>query len=45
VAPILRDRGSGLAWLELGEHGSGANLAGGTLGGADHVEVAGSAMV
>jgi hypothetical protein len=32
-----------VAWPEPGEHGGGANLVGGTLGGANHGEVAGSA--
>jgi hypothetical protein len=45
VAPVLRDRGGGLAWLEPGEHGGGANLAGGAMGGTDHEVVAGSATV
>jgi hypothetical protein len=45
VALVLRDRGGGLAWLEPSEHGGGANLAGGALGGTDHEEVAGSAAV
>jgi hypothetical protein len=43
VAPVLRDRGGGLAWLEPGEHGGKVNLAGGVLEGADHREVVGSA--
>jgi hypothetical protein len=42
VAPVLRDRGGGLAWPEPGEHGCRVNLAGGVLGGADHGEVVGS---
>jgi hypothetical protein len=41
VPPVLWDRGGGLAWLELGEHGGGANLAGGSLGRPVHGEVAG----
>jgi hypothetical protein len=45
VAPVLRDRGGGLPWLEPGEHGGGGNLAGGALGGTDHEEVASSAVV
>jgi hypothetical protein len=44
VAPVLRDRGGGLAWPEPGEHGGGVNLAGGVLGGADHGEVVGSVV-
>jgi hypothetical protein len=38
---VLRDRGGGLAWLELVDHGGGANLAGGSLGRPVHGEVAG----
>jgi hypothetical protein len=45
VAPVLRDRGGGLAWPEPDEHGSGANLASGALRGADHGEVVGSLAV
>jgi hypothetical protein len=41
VAPVLWDRGGGLAWLEPDEHGGGANLVGGSLGRLVHGEVAG----
>jgi hypothetical protein len=41
VAPVLKDRGGGLAWLELGDHGGGANLVGGSLGWPVHSEVVG----
>jgi hypothetical protein len=42
VAPVLRDRGGGLARPELGNTCGGVNLAGGILGVANHGVVVGS---
>jgi hypothetical protein len=42
VVPVSSDRGGGLAWTGVGDHGGGVNLVGGCSGRPVHGEVAGA---